>query len=448
MTYFLQPIQDLQDEKEPTTELAHQCITLLINNIDKIIIGQKEAITNLVICLLMDEHCLLEGLPGVAKTELAKNLTKQLGLNYQRAQFVPDMLPQDLTYQTTFVQNKESKKLELQDVHGKVFTNILVADEINRAPSKVQAALLEVCQEKTVSILTKDDSMRALPKYERSKDQNGSREDNSDIEERHSLRYFNLSLSEQSDDFKKELQQFMVVATMNPIEQEGVYPLSEAQIDRFAFKLQIQQPHKSNYSKIINISVFDKPSEVKYETPEYHFHALYFLNWLRKKKLFSSNMGMKWNGSDKYKVSDIKEKLEQFIDFTHMQKWPNTFTHNIHTSISENANEKQSALKRQLKLWQKSGSDQEKDWAKKLQDFQRSDNYPEVYSGASVRGLQKLIKAIHVRAFIDGKETPNWQDVRRIAPLILGHRIKVRANRYGTVDPSDFIETLLNCFEQ
>ena len=156
--------------------------------IGKIIIGQEEAITFLLIALLCNGHILLEGVPGVAKTTMIKALTKALGLTFSRIQFTPDLLPSDLI--GTLIYNQKTQEFETKK--GPIFANLILADEINRAPAKVQSALLEAMQEHQVTI--------------------------------------------GSHSYVLE-EPFLVFATQNPIEQEGTYRLPEAQVDRFIVKV-------------------------------------------------------------------------------------------------------------------------------------------------------------------------------------------------------------------
>jgi len=165
----------------------------LQTEVSKIIIGQEEIITSIAIAILSNGHILLEGVPGVAKTSIIKAITRVLGLTYSRIQFTPDLLPADLI--GTLIFNQKINDFETKK--GPIFANIILADEINRAPAKVQSALLEAMQEHQVTI--------------------------------------------GSTTFKLE-EPFFVFATQNPLEQEGTYRLPEAQVDRFMFKLLIDYP--------------------------------------------------------------------------------------------------------------------------------------------------------------------------------------------------------------
>lgn len=170
--------------------------------ISKIIVGQQENINSILIAILSNGHILLEGVPGVAKTTMIKAITKALGLKFNRIQFTPDLLPSDVV--GTLIYNPKTQEFETK--FGPIFANLVLADEINRAPAKVQSALLEAMQEHQVTI--------------------GSNT-------------YNLE------------EPFLVFATQNPIEQEGTYRLPEAQLDRFLFKLLIGYPTKDQEKKII-----------------------------------------------------------------------------------------------------------------------------------------------------------------------------------------------------
>jgi MoxR-like ATPase len=168
----------------------------------KVIVGQKELLERMMIALLASGHLLLEGVPGLAKTLAVKTLARVTDLNFKRIQFTPDLLPADLTGTMVF----NPKTAEFTTRKGPIFTNLLLADEINRAPAKVQSALLEAMQELQVTI----------------------------GEESHPI-----------------ARPFMVMATQNPIEQEGTYPLPEAQVDRFLLKVKITYPQKSEEKEIV-----------------------------------------------------------------------------------------------------------------------------------------------------------------------------------------------------
>ncbi len=170
--------------------------------IGKVIVGQNYLVERLLVGLLADGHVLLEGVPGLAKTLSVSTLAKVISTKFQRLQFTPDLLPADLI--GTLIYNQ--KTMEFAVKKGPVFANIILADEINRAPAKVQSALLEAMQERQVTI------------------------------------------GEQT--FKLE-QPFLVLATQNPIEQEGTYPLPEAQVDRFMLKLKITYPNKKEEKEIL-----------------------------------------------------------------------------------------------------------------------------------------------------------------------------------------------------
>jgi MoxR-like ATPase len=169
----------------------------------KVIVGQKELLERMMIALLTSGHLLIEGVPGLAKTLAIKTLARVTDLNFKRIQFTPDLLPADLTGTMVF----NPKTAEFYTHKGPVFTNLLLADEINRAPAKVQSALLEAMQELQVTI---------------------------------------------GDESHAIATPFMVMATQNPIEQEGTYPLPEAQIDRFLLKVKITYPQKSEEKEIVN----------------------------------------------------------------------------------------------------------------------------------------------------------------------------------------------------
>jgi MoxR-like ATPase len=181
-------------------------VDLLTNEMDKVIIGQKSMVERLLIGLLSNGHILLEGVPGLAKTLAINTLAKCVDGQFSRVQFTPDLLPADVI--GTQIYNQKQEQFSIRK--GPIFANFVLADEINRAPAKVQSALLEAMQEKQVTI---GDQTFKLP------------------------------------------NPFLVLATQNPIEQEGTYPLPEAQMDRFMLKVVIGYPTKEDERKIITSNI-------------------------------------------------------------------------------------------------------------------------------------------------------------------------------------------------
>ena len=196
-------------------------VTNLMAGMDQVIVGQKHLVESLLIGLLADGHVLLEGVPGLAKTLAIKTLAQLIDAQYSRIQFTPDLLPADVVGTMIYSQKDETFMAK----KGPIFANFVLADEINRAPAKVQSALLEAMQERQVT-LSKDT--------------------------------FHLP------------EPFLVLATQNPIEQEGTYPLPEAQVDRFMLKAKISYPKRQEERDIVrlNLSGEGLPEVHKVVTPE------------------------------------------------------------------------------------------------------------------------------------------------------------------------------------
>ena len=189
-------------------------VNLIRQGMDQTIVGQKHLVDSLLIALLANGHVLLEGVPGLAKTKAISMLASLIDAKFSRIQFTPDLLPADVV--GTMIYSIKKEQFEVKK--GPVFANFVLADEINRAPAKVQSALLEAMQERQVTI------------------------------------------GEQT--FKLD-DPFLVLATQNPIEQEGTYPLPEAQVDRFLMKVLIGYPSKSEESDIIKMNIAPDPVEVR-----------------------------------------------------------------------------------------------------------------------------------------------------------------------------------------
>jgi MoxR-like ATPase len=186
----------------------------IMDEVGKVIVGQRAMVERMLIGLLCGGHCLIEGVPGLAKTLTVKTLATTLAASFQRIQFTPDLLPADITGTTVY--NMHSGQFSQKK--GPVFANLLLADEINRAPAKVQSALLEAMQERQVTI---GDETHPLP------------------------------------------EPFLVMATQNPIEQEGTYPLPEAQVDRFMLKLAVEYPTGEEELQIMRRMSTGAPEDIE-----------------------------------------------------------------------------------------------------------------------------------------------------------------------------------------
>ena len=191
-----------------------QFVERMLKEVAKVVVGQREMLEGILMGLLTGGHVLLEGVPGLAKTLTISSVARAISLGFQRIQFTPDLLPTDLVGTMIF----NPKTGEFVPKQGPIFTNIVLADEINRAPAKVQSALLEAMAEKQVTIGEKS--------------------------------------------YKLE-KPFLVLATQNPLEQEGTYPLPEAQMDRFMFKINVSYPKRTEELEILNRMATDKQPDIE-----------------------------------------------------------------------------------------------------------------------------------------------------------------------------------------
>src|SRR5438552_5799128 len=185
----------------------------------KVIVGQEAVIEELLIALFCRGHAMLEGVPGLAKTLLISTLSKTLGLTFNRIQFTPDLMPSDITGTEVIEEDRSTGTRQMRFVRGPVFANVILADEINRTPPKTQAALLEAMQEHQV---TAGGKLHRLP------------------------------------------QPFFVLATQNPIEQEGTYPLPEAQLDRFMFNINVGYPSEDEEFQIVRLTTAGQTFALKH----------------------------------------------------------------------------------------------------------------------------------------------------------------------------------------
>ena len=278
------------------------------NEISKIIVGQKDVVRQVLCTIFVGGHALLIGVPGLAKTLLVNTLSKILGLKFNRIQFTPDLMPSDIIGSEILDKDKQFKFVD-----GPVFCNVLLADEINRTPPKTQSALLEAMQEKTITVGGK----------------------------------------------KKELPNpFFVLATQNPIEQEGTYPLPEAQLDRFMFSINLSYP-----------TIEDEINIVKKTTIK----------------------------------SDLKvNTIFNITDIINYQK--------LLLEIPVNDN----VIKYAVGLVQKTRPNLESS-----SDF--INNY--VSFGAGPRASQFLIMGAKINSILDGKFSPDIEDVKKVSSWVLSHRI-------------------------
>ena len=285
-------------------------VDILTAEMNKVIVGQKDMIERLLIGLLGNGHILLEGVPGLAKTLTVSTLANSINTSFQRIQFTPDMLPADLI--GTLIFNQKTSGFETKK--GPIFSNIILADEINRAPSKVQSALLEAMQERQVTIGESTFKLGAP---------------------------------------------FLVLATQNPIEQEGTYTLPEAQVDRFMMKLKVDYPSKDEERQILRSSARTDP--VKFKKSKIKATAI-------TKAQKSIN--------DIY----VDEKVEEYI---------------LNLVFS----------------------------TRNPEDYNLGDLSQLIENGASPRASISLILASKARAFLEGRGYITPEDVRFIGKDVLRHRI-------------------------
>ena len=207
-------------ELKPEIEAQAQVLSRVRQEVSKVIVGQSYMIDRLLMALIADGHILIEGIPGLAKTTAIKAVADAIHTGFSRIQFTPDLLPADLLGTEIY----RPQQHEFAVKKGPIFTNLLLADEINRAPAKVQSALLEAMQERQVTL---GDATHTLP------------------------------------------DPFLVLATQNPIEQEGTYPLPEAQVDRFMLKLRVSYPNKAEEKEIMRrMASRHRPKVENVATPE------------------------------------------------------------------------------------------------------------------------------------------------------------------------------------
>ncbi|MBF0609256.1 MAG: AAA family ATPase [Candidatus Magnetobacterium sp. LHC-1] len=310
-------------------------VSLLLSEIEKVIVGQRYLLERLLVGLFANGHVLLEGVPGLAKTTAVRVLAQSIQTGFKRIQFTPDLLPADIL--GTMVYNPKDATFSVK--RGPIFSNIILADEINRAPAKVQSALLEAMQERQVTI---------------------------------------------GDETFKLQEPFLVLATQNPIEQEGTYPLPEAQMDRFMLKVKVDYPSKEDELNILKRMAFTSREIKAYPI-------------VKPIDILNARM----------MVDEIymDEKIERYIiDIVFATRTPAQY---------------------------------------KLQQLSALIQY-----GASTRATIYLVLAAKAYAFIQGRGFVTPQDVKSIAMDVLRHRVIVSYEAEAEDKTSeDIIKTILNKME-
>ena len=315
--------------------LEKMLLDQLRSEVGKAVIGQSDMIDALLIALLTEGHVLLEGMPGLAKTMAVRSLSQTMNLDFGRIQFTPDLLPADVT--GTMIYQQKSDTFSVRK--GPVFSSFLLADEINRAPAKVQSALLEAMQEGQVTI---------------------------------------------GDETFKLPEPFLVMATQNPIEQEGTYTLPEAQKDRFLLKVKVAYPSALQEQEIIKSQIQPQPTS-------------------KLQKILSKKDVLRLKALVKEVYLD--EKIEKYIvDIIHQTREPNI---------------------------------------KALEPLK-----PYLLFGASPRGSIGLARAVKARAFMDGRSFVIPDDVKMMAIPVLNHRIGLSYEaEMDHVSAQDIIEKVIQYVE-
>ena len=333
----------------------------------KVIVGQRQVVEELMIALLAGGHCLLVGVPGLAKTLMVRTLADTLGLAFNRIQFTPDLMPADITGTEVIQEDRASGQREFKFLKGPVFTNVLLADEINRTPPKTQAALLEAMQEQQVTTGGKRHQLPAP---------------------------------------------FFVLATQNPIEQEGTYPLPEAQLDRFMFEVLVDYPAEEEEFLIVRQTTSDAKPSVEEVLSHSEIEALQAV--VRK-------------------VPVADHVIRYAMQFARLTR-----------SSAQTSRERGGATLGAAQDDQPRGVLRlpGRDAALRLEDVPAF--IAEYVSwGAGPRASQYLILGAKARAMLNGRAYVSTDDVRVVAPAVLRHRIITNFNAEAEgITPDDVVRLL------
>lgn len=323
--------KQLSMQDQESIQKLNDAYNTLKKEIHKSIVGLEKVIDELLIAIFAKGHCLLEGVPGLAKTMLISTLAKALSLSFSRIQFTPDLMPADITGTEVIQEDKATGQRNFKFLGGPVFANVLLADEINRTPPKTQAALLEAMQEHQVTV---GGIKHLLP------------------------------------------QPFFVLATQNPIEQEGTYPLPEAQLDRFMFKILLEYPSEEEELRIMQLT-----------TTEYN--------------------------ADIHKVLSAEEilKLQEIVRTVPIAD------HQIHYAMD---------FARLTRLIDTTAPDYISRSPEKTKDWEGLKSW--LAWGAGPRASQYLILGAKARAILHGRHCVTTEDIRAVAHPVLRHRVITNYN--------------------
>lgn len=417
----------------------------------KVVIGQDDLLDKLLAAVLVRGHCLLEGPPGVNKTRLAMMLSVRMGLIFSRVQCTPDLVPSDLVWITTIAKDSKTGQLVPDDRAGKLFSNIVVMDEINRASPKTHSAALEAMSEMQASPPT-GKTLRLRP-YE-------------PYNEAHLMRackkpYFGLPLLDPDGDAG---QCFVVLATQNPLEHEGVYPLARAQEDRFLFKCVVPHPALASFAEVSrhafeiegNVPVAraihsqdgsdkkheqggdwqpshmqDAVSESKKAQDE-HVQTLYFLEAVRR-QLLGPAAQERW-----HEDQALRPRIERLIYLTHLSR--------NNTRLTD-----------ELAGWRTATDTRDQKLAEELSRIGEGDEYPDVQSGSGIRGYFSIIRGAYALALLSPRAAqcrdwyeimPTEEDVAKVAFEALRHRIHLAPGaRASGSSPEQIIDSLLRILQ-
>ncbi|ROS11112.1 MoxR-like ATPase [Raoultella sp. BIGb0399] len=309
------------------------------------VLGQEELVRMLLIALLCDGHVLLEGLPGLAKTRAVRELARHVEGEFRRIQFTPDLLPSDITGSEIYQQNATREEDQFRFRPGPVFGNIILADEINRASARVQSALLEAMEERHVTVAGKSWDLPGV---------------------------------------------FMVLATQNPVDQEGTWPLPEAQLDRFLMKILVDYPSKAQEQQVMQLVRAEQQAKYQALTHQHSASAEATLT------LSQQEIATSWQEiSTVYVAPTVEEYIVNLIDATRHPQ-------NISETLASYIN-----------------------------------------IGVSPRGTLALERCGRAHAWLEGRDAVQPEDIRRIAPAVIRHRLMLSYQANADNRSADDVVTML-----
>jgi len=440
---FAQTIRGLPAKEPLDPKRCLAAVRELLSELNKKVIGQERMNRRVVQAAILNGHALVQSLPGQGKTTCVKEFAETVGMTYKRIQYIPDMIPSDLQGKYILKGKGEGEQGDggwLKWVHGPIYNNVIVADEINRAPPKVQAATLECMQERTCTTIDRPPETVYHPR---------ARKYLETMREKRGQTCFGLPIPDPDDDRRVP---FIVFATQNPIEMEGTYPLSEAQTDRFLFKVILHPPLPDSFREIVDKNLPPKPGDAKPQAADpWDEDEQGYPIWLKSACLLESirNECIARTGSMHRVFMDEQKGLWDRVRLILALSHYRTESEEPSTVLEEGMlpaslrDPHQESLRSFLAGWNRRSLPTGLKEA--VQAMLTNPLFQYVEAGSSVRGLIDWPRAAVAEAFLDEGNVLRRRHFRAVAEDVLRHRLRLKPEaRAEHIDTGDLIHLLLD----